>query len=166
LIKALARLPDQLPVIALIAGRDKNADRCQKMARELGCHERMRFLGYQKNTATLYGAADLFVLPSLFDPIANVVLEALYTGTPVINGQQVGAGELIQNGENGFVVSDFKPATLAQTNMSCFQTSHKEKMSSQAHQATATYRWDLHLDRMENIFLQVLEKKIRGVKWD
>jgi UDP-glucose:(heptosyl)LPS alpha-1,3-glucosyltransferase len=77
--------------------------------------------------------ADLFVLPSLLDPIANVVLEALYTGTPVIAGQQVGAGELIQNGENGFVVSDFKPATLAQTIMSCFQTPHKEKMSSQAH---------------------------------
>jgi UDP-glucose:(heptosyl)LPS alpha-1,3-glucosyltransferase len=52
----------------------------------------------------VYAAADVFLLPSLYDPFANVTLEALAAGLPVITSAQNGASEIIENEKNGFVL--------------------------------------------------------------
>jgi len=94
--------------VQMILGKeaDKHETRYQHLAQTLGCAHRVHFLGYRKDVGKLYATADLFVLPSLFDPIANVVLESLYSGTPVITGSQVGASELIDHGNNGFIIPE------------------------------------------------------------
>ena len=51
-----------------------------------------------------YGAADIFVLPSYYDPFGNVCLEAMACGLPVIATRQTGASELISQGRSGFVM--------------------------------------------------------------
>lgn len=48
-----------------------------------------------------YGAADLFVLPTMYDPSANAVTEALACGTPVLTSQENGARQHIVEGVNG-----------------------------------------------------------------
>jgi UDP-glucose:(heptosyl)LPS alpha-1,3-glucosyltransferase len=53
----------------------------------------------------VYAAADVFLLPTLYDPFANVTLEALATGLPVITSAQNGAAEIMTDGVNGFVLS-------------------------------------------------------------
>ena len=53
----------------------------------------------------LYAAADLLVLPTLYDPSANVCTEALAAGLPVVTTSQNGAAELIQAGVNGHVIA-------------------------------------------------------------
>jgi len=129
------------------------------MAAQFGCLNHIRFLGYQNDTPFLYGAADLFVLPSAFDPFASVVLESLSSGTPVITGCQVGAAELITHGENGFVVQDYTPDTLADAMVSFLKTPDKIRMSQKAHEAAQLYNWDRHMDAMEREFFQILENK-------
>jgi len=52
----------------------------------------------------VYAAADVFLLPTLYDPFANVTLEALAAGLPVITSAQNGASEIILNEENGFIL--------------------------------------------------------------
>jgi UDP-glucose:(heptosyl)LPS alpha-1,3-glucosyltransferase len=52
----------------------------------------------------VYAAADIFLFPTLYDPFANVTLEAMAAGLPVITTETNGASELIQNGQNGFLV--------------------------------------------------------------
>jgi UDP-glucose:(heptosyl)LPS alpha-1,3-glucosyltransferase len=52
----------------------------------------------------VYAAADVFLLPSLYDPFANVTLEALAAGLPVITSAQNGASEILENEVNGFVL--------------------------------------------------------------
>lgn len=52
----------------------------------------------------IYAAADVFLLPTLYDPFANVTLEALAAGLPVITSAQNGASEIIQNETNGFIL--------------------------------------------------------------
>ena len=157
LIEAVAHMRDRIPVTVLVAGIDKKAEYFKKRAVDAGCPEKIRFLGYQTDVASLYGAADLFVCPSFFDPIANVVLEALYTGTPVITGHQVGGGELIENGVNGFVVDNYNPDTLVQAILAYYESGEKDKMGIAAHHAAAPYRWDLHMDSLEKIFFKGLE---------
>jgi UDP-glucose:(heptosyl)LPS alpha-1,3-glucosyltransferase len=52
----------------------------------------------------VYAAADVFLLPTLYDPFANVTLEALAAGLPVITSAQNGASEILENEVNGFVL--------------------------------------------------------------
>jgi UDP-glucose:(heptosyl)LPS alpha-1,3-glucosyltransferase len=52
----------------------------------------------------VYAAADVFLLPTLYDPFANVTLEALAAGLPVITSAQNGASEIIENERNGFIL--------------------------------------------------------------
>ena len=52
----------------------------------------------------VYAAADVFLLPTLYDPFANVTLEALAAGLPVITSAQNGASEIIENEGNGFIL--------------------------------------------------------------
>jgi UDP-glucose:(heptosyl)LPS alpha-1,3-glucosyltransferase len=52
----------------------------------------------------VYAAADVFLLPTLYDPFANVTLEALAAGLPVITSAQNGASEIIETGKNGFIL--------------------------------------------------------------
>ena len=60
------------------------------------------FAGGQKDVKPFYGAADAFVLPTLYDPFPNAALEAFACGLPVITSTKSGAAELIREGENGF----------------------------------------------------------------
>ena len=52
----------------------------------------------------VYAAADVFVLPTLYDPFANVTLEALAAGLPVITSAQNGASEILTHETNGFIL--------------------------------------------------------------
>ncbi len=52
----------------------------------------------------IYAAADAFLLPTLYDPFANVTLEALAAGLPVITTKQNGGHEIMQHGHEGFIL--------------------------------------------------------------
>jgi UDP-glucose:(heptosyl)LPS alpha-1,3-glucosyltransferase len=60
----------------------------------------------------VYAAADVFLLPTLYDPFANVTLEALAAGLPVITSAQNGASEIMTNEKNGFILPRADDVTL------------------------------------------------------
>ncbi|MBL8384229.1 MAG: glycosyltransferase family 4 protein [Burkholderiales bacterium] len=111
LLQALAAAPPGCH--AWIAGRDKRAARYQELAQRLGLAARVRFLGGRDDLPQLYGAADAFVLPTLYDPMPNAALEALAAGLPVVTTQQSGARELVRDGGNGFVLDVLDQPGLA-----------------------------------------------------
>ena len=63
----------------------------------------MLLLGPQDETKPFYGAADAFVLPTLYDPCPNAALEAMACGLPVITSTKCGAAELVLEHDAGFV---------------------------------------------------------------
>jgi UDP-glucose:(heptosyl)LPS alpha-1,3-glucosyltransferase len=64
------------------------------------------FAGSMSNPEDAYAAADLFLFLPIYEPSANVVLEALAAGLPVVTTAQNGAAELIEEGVNGTVVGE------------------------------------------------------------
>jgi len=99
----------------IVVGGDKAKPRAEALARSLGLGARVHFAGEQKEVRPWYGAADCFVLPSLYDPFPNAALEAMACGLPVVVTRQCGTAELIGDGANGFVVDALATETLAQT---------------------------------------------------
>ena len=66
--------------------------------------EPVRFLGEVTDLRPVYAAADIFILPSIYDPASNACLEALASGLPVITTRDNGFSEIIENGVYGSIV--------------------------------------------------------------
>jgi UDP-glucose:(heptosyl)LPS alpha-1,3-glucosyltransferase len=101
-IAALARTG--APAMLLVAGRERRRGRYESLARQHGVAERVIFAGAVDDVRPLYGAADAFVLPTLYDPLPNACLEAMACGLPIVTSRQCGAAELVAPDGGGFVV--------------------------------------------------------------
>lgn len=116
--KGLAALLEAFATLAaeahlLVVGRDKHSGRYEAQAARLGLSGRVQFLGSQPDVKPFYGAADGLVLPTLYDPFPNVVLEAMASGLPVVTSTKCGAAELVDSGVNGFVCDALDRPALA-----------------------------------------------------
>jgi glycosyltransferase involved in cell wall biosynthesis len=67
------------------------------------CPGRFRFLGNREESARYALAMDIVVIPSIFEGLPNVLLEALAVGKPVVSTAVGGCDEVIQDGENGIL---------------------------------------------------------------
>jgi UDP-glucose:(heptosyl)LPS alpha-1,3-glucosyltransferase len=76
-----------------------------RMARDLGLTRHVIFAGRQSNMARYYGAGDLFVLPTIYEPFPNVNLEAMACGLPVLTSATAGGADIIQPDRNGYLLS-------------------------------------------------------------
>jgi UDP-glucose:(heptosyl)LPS alpha-1,3-glucosyltransferase len=102
LLRAFSALREDRARVVVV-GEDRALARSRALAERLGVAARVTFTGGQKDVRPYYGAADAFVLPTLYDPFPNAALEALACGVPVITTFQCGAAELIDDGVNGGV---------------------------------------------------------------
>ncbi|NUQ63934.1 MAG: glycosyltransferase family 4 protein [Pirellulales bacterium] len=104
LLEAFAPVAASQPRAKLVVcGNDRSAS-YRRHARRLGIEDRVRFLGFLEDVRGCFAGCDLFAFPSFYDPCSLVVLEAMAAGLPVIATRQNGAGELLTEGADGFVL--------------------------------------------------------------
>lgn len=104
------------PVQLLIVGGDPFGDglaRVEARVRDLGVGGSVRLLGIRDDVPDLLGAADLFVLPSLWEGLGLVFLEAMAVGLPVVATTVSAVPEVVSDGETGWLVPPGDPAALA-----------------------------------------------------
>lgn len=87
---------------AIVVGKDKHAARYRRQA-EACAPGRIAFTGGVRDVRPYYAAADMFALPTLYDPFPNACLEAMACGLPVLTSTKSGAAEIIEAGRSGFV---------------------------------------------------------------
>ncbi len=102
-IEALASLPD---TDLLIAGAGPERQALEGLAAKLGVADRVRFLGAvdQKQLCEIYNAVDALVLASSREGWANVLLEAMACGTPVVASAVWGTPEVVAAPEAGVLM--------------------------------------------------------------
>jgi len=66
----------------------------------------VQFLGEIADLVPVYAAADMFILPTIYDAFSNACLEALACGLPVITTRSNGFSEIIEGGVHGSIVED------------------------------------------------------------
>lgn len=103
LVRALDRL-DRRNIHLIVAGRGR--------MRRGYASERRHFLGTVAHMPPLYAAADLFVLPTLYDPFSNACLEAMRHGLPVLTTTANGFAEIGCDGVHGEAVAAGDVAAL------------------------------------------------------
>lgn len=102
--EAVAALPHAPGAHLVVAGGDDPRP-FREEAGSLGVGDRLHFLGPVTDPAPLYRAADVLVHPTRYDPFANVCLEALACGTPVVTTDRDGAGDVVAGSGAGQVLA-------------------------------------------------------------
>ena len=111
-IRALARLPD---AELLIVGEGPERSALTALAEEQGVSARVHFLGTmtQSELCELYNALDVLVLASSREGWANVLLEAMACGTPVVASNAWGNPEVVTAPEAGMLMPTLDAAGIA-----------------------------------------------------
>lgn len=96
----------------LVVGNETKLSRYQELVRRLGLEKRVHFLGPRQDMRRLYAVADALVVPSLYDPFANVTVEALAMGLFIVSSGFNGGKEIL-NPSSGVVIEDlFDPSSV------------------------------------------------------
>ncbi len=114
LIEAFAEVATQFPDRSLrlfIFGEGVLRDSLEKRAHELGVADRVVFAGVAP-VPDIVALADVFVLPSLWEGLSLMLLEAMAAQNPVIATDVSGSRELIVDGESGYLVPPRNPGAL------------------------------------------------------
>jgi UDP-glucose:(heptosyl)LPS alpha-1,3-glucosyltransferase len=104
LLEALSRLHD--PDVKLLVVGNVSAGPYQETIERLGLGSRVEFLGPSADVGFVHAAADVFALPTLYEPWGLVIVEALASGLPVVTTALAGASVAIQPGVTGEVLDD------------------------------------------------------------
>lgn len=99
-IDALAMLP--APAHLIVVGGDKHAARYAARARANGLSRRVTLTGPLSDARPYFGAADAFVLPTLYDPCPNAALEAMACALPIVTSTRSGAAEIAIEHDAGY----------------------------------------------------------------
>jgi len=162
LIKALAKIrkEDHPPFKLLILGRDRQ-DSYLRLAREKGIFQEVVFVGSTNEPEKYYGASDLLVHPTFYDACSLTVLEALASGLPVITTHSNGAGGIITQGQEGFVISDPRDDQVLVEKISFFLNPEKvERASIAARRLAESYSLEKNWREMKNIFQKNLLEEV------
>lgn len=177
LIQAMACLDLQgihRPVHLAIIGGDVDVSpedmseemtRLQKMCDDLCMGGMVLFLGKrgQDTLPYYYSAAEVVVMPSLYESFGMVALEAMACGTPVVASEVGGLGYLVQNGITGYTIPDSDPAEL------CDKLSHllgdadlRNQMGNSAAEYAANYAWTKVASQVIDVYKEVAAVKTLG----
>ncbi|MEW6036730.1 MAG: glycosyltransferase [Pseudomonadota bacterium] len=105
LLAAFKEVVAHRPAKLILVGEGELRQDIGRLASELGITQHVVLVGFRENPFPYMAQADIFVLSSFFEGFGNVIVEAMALGVPVVATDcPSGPGEIISNGENGFLV--------------------------------------------------------------
>ena len=117
LVEAVSRLREQgIDAALLVCGTGKYRPELEQKVRALGLDKHVKMLGFvpQGELRRCYAASDVCVVPSTFESMSIVTLEAMSMRKPVVATRVGGIPELVRDGENGLVVPSADSRALAE----------------------------------------------------
>ena len=105
----LARYPD---ASLLLAGDGPCRAALERLAGALGVAQAVEFAGYVEDVAAAYRSLDVFLFPSLAEPLGSVLLTAMAYGLPVVARASGAVPEVIEDGRNGLLAGE-EPGAFA-----------------------------------------------------
>ena len=122
------------------------------------------FTGWLDNDSTLallYGAADVFILPSLQENLPYAVMEAMACGTPCVAFAQGGLSDLIEHKLNGYLARPFEPDDLTQGIAWLLEDNerHKELSAGSRQKVVEEFAIEKVTERHMNLYRELLDRK-------
>ena len=118
------------------------------------------FVDYASETEKYYAASDIFALPTFFDPFANVTLEAMASGIPVITTRKNGASEIIEDGKDGFVInSPLEIDAIAEKIRALLNSKMRNEMGNMAREKSKGFTWERMAEETLKVYDEISASK-------
>jgi glycosyltransferase involved in cell wall biosynthesis len=142
--------PDQLWVVG--AGNERKAG----LAGELGVGDRVRFLGYTAEVERCYRAADLFVLPTVYEAFCRAAHEAAACGLPVVAPPVNGIRELVGDDEAGVIARRDPSDTARALSALAADPARRSRAGERARARALAFGEDAVADRILGLYESLL----------
>jgi UDP-glucose:(heptosyl)LPS alpha-1,3-glucosyltransferase len=140
LIEAVGALNDRRIRLDLVGVR--SPDDYRPLAQRLGLAERMHWHGSSSNVSRFHAAADIFALPTTYEPFGLVIIEAMASGLPVVTSRLAGAATAIEHGVNGLLIDDPRDSARLSAELGrLLDPDERERMGNAAASTVGAYEW-------------------------
>jgi len=158
-IRILAEVIKTIPTKLILVGDGPERSDAEKLSRELGVAEHVKFLGKQHALVDLLSAADIFLLPSQSESFGLSALEAMSCGTPVVASNIGGIPEVVIHGESGYVAEFGDVDRMAKYVTGLLTNSKKWANFSENARRIAVEKFDCKhiIPKYENLYKQLIE---------
>lgn len=144
----------------IIAGKGKLEAVLTKQINQAGLEKRVHLIGFHPNVHSLLQAADIFVLPSLYEGMPNALMEALANGVPSVSTDVNGVSELMKDEEHGYIVSSGNASELAGAIDKLLKDDKLHEKGQQARQHVIThFSVDKMVQTLEDHLQQLITNK-------
>lgn len=159
LISAFAKAVKQLPSLRLLmVGDGDQKPQALEMVKQLGIAGQVIFVPFRQDVPDVLAAADIFVLPSLWEGLPIGLLEAMSMGKAIIGTQVDGTSEVIQHNTNGLLLPvETLDDTLPQTIIQLTDPALRTRLGQQARATiSSTYSAATMTRQIEDIYNKLL----------
>lgn len=161
LVDAWKKLPDGERIPLKIVGKGPLRDRLEEQIRQADMGTQIEMLGHvpRDELVRLYRQATLFVVPSHYEGLPTVLLEAMAARTAVVATAVSGALDVIDHGENGLLVSPQDPTSLRDAIRDVLDDAEFRDELATAGRETVerNYTWTAVTDRFLDIYESVTD---------
>ncbi len=156
LLRAIAPLTNTFRFHLAVAGFNPSGT-IKRSINRLGLEKRVAFLGIRQDIERVYGACDLLCLPTSYDPFANVCLEAMACGLPIITTNQNGASELVKKVADDWVIpaQQDKPLRKAIGNWLSMDNLYKQELCRAFTKVAFKFGLDQHIKDLGRLLNRV-----------
>lgn len=160
LVQAIGALNKRMDIRCVIIGEGPERPNIEREISRWGLQEKIFLLGEKTDVPSWLLSLDAFILPSLWEGLPSVILEAMSLGLPVIASDVDGVPEIIDDGSNGFLVKPAAPEALAQKIIELFEApaSKREEIGRRARETVAErFTLPRMLGDYESSYLELLK---------
>lgn len=159
-IKAIKCLKEKGYHIQLnLVGRGEMEADLKRLCSELEVDDIVSFLGYipYEEVVNLLQSSDIFVLPSWYEALGCVYLEAMACGVPVIGCWKNGIDEIIEDGKTGYLVANQNVDQIIESLIALMDNELRVKMGTAARKVMVKkYQWNNSAEALLKIYQQLI----------
>jgi glycosyltransferase involved in cell wall biosynthesis len=154
-IEGVAEASRQRPIRLVVVGRGDERH-FRRLAAELGVEELVTFVGERRDASRFYAAADVFVLPTLYETFSLAAHEAAASGLPIVAPRVHGIEELVGDDEAGTIVGrDAKRIGAALADLAASPETRR-RLGAAARERSAAFTWDRSVEAVDSIYRSVV----------
>jgi N-acetyl-alpha-D-glucosaminyl L-malate synthase BshA len=157
-VKIFHEVHKVLPSKLLFVGDGPERATAEELSRQLGVCDDVRFVGKQEQMEDILAIADLFLLTSEYESFGLAALEAMAAGVPVISTNAGGLGEIMIDGETGFMGAIGDVDTMSRRAIEILENDDR-LATFKAAAAVHAHQFDIHniIPVYEKLYDEVME---------
>lgn len=130
-----------------IVGQGADRKNLEELSDKLGALDKISFLGVRNDIPEILAASDCFVLPSRYEGLGIVVIEAMASGKPIVISDFDAGKEMVVDGENGLVVHREDVEGLSSAMKRIFNDGYlRARLSESAKKSVEKFSIEKHVD--------------------